>query len=417
MNGLQRRGAGGRGRRPAAALLAAGALLGMVLASGLMAGCASRHHDDDHPAARGGPSLPPGVVQLTPVQQTAAGVRLVTVESRQVPRQVALPAQVEAPTGDSATARAPVTGYLVAPAHGFPPIGSWVRRGQLLALVQQAYSGTERVQLVANLSAAQAAAQSAAARLRQAREQWRRSQRLYEQGIAPRKQVELDRAAVEEAEAALQAALAQGREYRSAAAGGAGPSRFVVRAPISGRLAAVNAAPGELVQPQQSLFQVVNAAVAWAAAAVPEGDIAAVGRAPRAVLRLAAYPGCGFAMRRVASTGVVTAATHTLTVIYAAANRDGTLKPGMVGSLLLQSASRAPAAVIPQSALVYEPGGTVVFVALGKGRFRRQPVTVAYISGGEAVIATGLRAGQRVAAHGAGMLESTLHRGSIRDID
>ncbi len=106
MNGLQRRGAGGRGRRPAAALLAAGALLGMVLASGLMAGCASRHHDDDHPAARGGPSLPPGVVQLTPAQQTAAGVRLATVESRQVPRQVALPAQVEAPTGDSASARA-----------------------------------------------------------------------------------------------------------------------------------------------------------------------------------------------------------------------------------------------------------------------------------------------------------------------
>lgn len=417
MNGLQRWSAGRRGRRPAAALLSAGALLGTVLTSGLMAGCAGRRHDDGRPAAGAGPSLPPGVVQLTPAQQTAAGLRLATVESRQVPRQVALPAQVEAPTGDSATARSPVTGYLLAPAHGFPRIGGWVRLGQLLALVQQAYSGTERVQMGANLSAARAAAQSAAARLRQAREQFRRSQRLYEQGIAPRKQVEQDRAAVEEAEAALQAALAQGREYRSAAAGGAGPSRFAVRAPISGRLAAVNAAPGELVQPQQSLFQVVNAAVAWAAAAVPEGDIAAVGRAPRAVLRLAAYPGRGFAMRRVASTGVVTAATHTLTVIYAAGNRDGTLKPGMVGSLLLQSASRAPAAVIPQSALVYEPGGTVVFVALGKGRFRRQAVTVAYISGGVAVIANGLSAGQRVAARGAGMLESTLHRGSIRDID
>ena len=416
MKGLQTSGAARRGRRPAAALLAAGALLGTVLACGLMTGCAARHDDDGH-ADSAGPSLPPGVVQLTPAQQSAAGVRLATVESRQVPRQVALPAQVEAPTGDSASARAPVMGYLLAPAHGFPQIGSRVRRGQLLALVQQAYSGTQRVQLGANLSTAQAAARSAAARLRQAREQFRRSERLYEQGIAPRKQVELDRAAVEEAEAARQAALEQGREYRSAAAGGAGPSRFAVRAPITGRLAAVNAAPGELVQPQQSLFQVVNAAVVWAAAAVPEGEIAAVGRAPRAVLRLAAYPGRGFAMRRVASTGVVTAATHTLTVIYAASNRDEALKPGMVGSLLLQSTSRAPAAVVPQSALVYEAGQTVVFVAAGKGRFQQQPVTVAYISGGRAVIASGLHAGQKVAARGAGMLESTLHRSSIRDID
>lgn len=399
-------------------LLAAGlaaAILAAALASA--AACATQHDEDDQTPPASAPALPPGVVQLTPAQQAAVRLRTAVVREVNLPRSVTLPAQVELPTGHSAEVRAPVTGYVAAPGSGIPTIGSRVRGGELLATVQEAYTGTEQLQMQVNLRSEQAGVESARAQLTLARSQLRRSQLLYKKGIAPFKQVQQDEAASAEAGSAYQSARARLGEYRSAAGNGAGPSRFELRAPMMGRVAAVSAAPGELVQARQALFTIVNESVIWVAAAVPEDEIAGAGQTASAALLLAAYPGHRFALRRIASTGVVNPATHTLTVIFAAPNRQGELKPGMVGTIEIQSARRSPVPVVPQSALIYEPYRTFVFVAAGNGTFRQQAVTVEYIAHGSAAITSGLSAGERVVTGGAGLLASQLRRHEILEVD
>ena len=399
--------------RPATFLLLL--LAAFMLASALLssAGCATRVDTDDE-AAQKPPPLPPDELRLTPAQQAAVHLETAAATISTLPEVVALPARVQVPTGRSAQARAPVAGYLAAPKGGFPPIGARVRPGQPLAMVQEAYSGTERVQMQVNIRSAQAAVMSAEAQLALAQSQLKRSRLLYQKGIAPLKQQQQDQAAVTQAQAALQDAQARRQEYQSAAGGAPGPSRFELRAPIAGRLAASSAAVGELVQPQQSVFTIVDDTEIWVEAPVPEDDIGTVGAASSATLLASGYPGRRFALQRVASTGVVDPATHTLTLIFGAANPHGELKPGMVGTIELRSRRRAPMITVPQAALIYEPESTVVFVAESGNVFRQQAVTVAYLANGQAVIAAGLKPGERVVTSGAGLLSSQLRRSTIQ---
>ncbi|TAN21935.1 MAG: efflux RND transporter periplasmic adaptor subunit [Acidobacteria bacterium] len=392
------------------ALLAIGVLLAF-------AGCAQQYDADDHPQTSSAPALPPGEVQLTAKQQLAAGLQTAPVALEMLPQVLSLPATVEAPTGASAQVEAPVAGYLWPPAHGLPPLGSQVRQSQSLAVVRASYSGSERIQMGINLRTSRAAVASAREALTVATAQAHRSQILYQHGAAPLKQVQQDQAAAAAAQAALQADQAQYSLYRQALDGGTGPSRYSLLAPIAGRITAVNATPGELVQPGQTLFTIVNEQQIWAAAAVPEADIPLAAGAVRASLEVTAYPDRDFPLHRVASTGVVDPATHTLTVIYATANSANRLQPGMAGTLTLQSRRQAPTVTVPRTALLYAPGGAAVFVDLGGGRYRRQAVTVEYERGALAAVAAGLTSGARVVTRGAAWLESDLRRSTIEDLN
>lgn len=83
-------------------------LAGLILAGSV--GCAERKDTDadEQPGAPAAAALPPGVVHLTAAQQAAVGLKSVLVGVGDVPQLIALPAQIEVPTGRSVTVRAPV---------------------------------------------------------------------------------------------------------------------------------------------------------------------------------------------------------------------------------------------------------------------------------------------------------------------
>ena len=96
------------------------------------------------------------------------------------------------------------------------------------------------------------------------------------------------------------------------------------------------------------------------------------------------------------------AATRTLKVVVEVASQ-GALKPEMYATVKL-SARGAKSLVIPASAVQEIDGKQMVFVEDAQQHFVAQPVQ-ASISDGVAVILSGLKAGERVAAQGSYMIK------------
>lgn len=386
----------------------------------LLVGCVRKNEDEqEKSAAKPTQQLPPGQVKVTPEQQSAGGIVIGTAELKPLPEVFATTAQIEIPTGLSAQVLSPVPGYVEAPSSGIPAIGAKVDRGQTMAIVRQAYSATDRLQLQVNLQDSDAAIRTAEAQRELTQSQLERSTRLYRDKIAPLKQVQQDEAALKTAEVAYQNAVDRNKYYSAALSsnsptGGMGPARFVVAAPISGVVVAADITPGQLIDPSHVLFSLVDISVVWVKVPVPEAQLGSIGLSVSGELTVAAYPNRTFRLRRVASPSTVDASTHTATIIYEIANSRGELKPGMVAGVQLVSSRVAQRVTVPEAALVHEASDTVVFLQITQDTFQRQSVAIGFTNRGQAAIQSGLMPGQKVVVAGASVLESQLQRSRIQ---
>lgn len=398
-------------------LLAIG-LIGVLLNLAGCRGGKSSDLDGDGDAARPapGPMLPPDVLQLTPAQQHQLGLVITAVESQRLPQSWTTTAPLSVPSGKSATVTSPIHGYAGLWKGHLALPGEQIRAGEVLALVRQAFSPSERMQIQTNEQQALAQSATLQARLTADLAQQRRSRKLYADGIAPLRQVQQDEANVATDRAALADAQARQAEYHAALdsqSSPGNPSVVLLRAPISGTIAAVYLTPGQMVDPTQPLFTIVNDSRIWVQIPVPEDKLALARQAQSAVFSVASFPGQWFPLARVGSSGVVDPQTHTLPMIFAAANRRHAMHPGMIATVQLLAPTGQALPVVPASALVHEGDMTVVFVADGANRFRRSPVEVKYRSAGQAAIAAGVQAGAQVVTQGASLLESELHVGNV----
>ena len=396
------------------------ALVLVILAFLLSSACVRKSGDEDEKrVAKQAEQLPPGQVKVAPDQQSAGGIAIGTVELKSLPEVFATTAQIEIPTGLSAQVLPPVPGYVEAASSGIPAIGTKVERGQTMAIVRQAYSATDRLQLQVNLQDADAAIKTAQAQRELAQSQLERSRRLYRDKIAPLKQVQQDEAALRTAEVTYQNAVDRNKNYSEALAsdsptGVAGPARFVVTAPISGVVVAADITPGQLAEPSRALFSLVDTTIVWVKVPIPEAQLGSIGLSNSGELTVAAYPNRIFPLRRVASPSTVDASTHTATIIYEVENSRGELKPGMVASVRLVSSRVAQKVTVPEAALVHEARETVVFLQLREDTFQRQPVAISFTNEGQVAVESGLMPGQKVVIAGASVLESQLQRSRIQ---
>ncbi len=394
-------------RRPLFALL----FLGLLLS----AACVQPGPDaDDLPQAHAGPPpLPPGTVQLTAAQEQALGIATQPVSLRRLPPVYATTAVVTVPTGAQAEVVSPVSGYVQVPAGGMGRLGQRVRAGQVLALVRQAYTADEKVGFATSERQAQAALQAAAAQLQLAQAEANRERQLYRDQVISLRELQQSEAAVGVQQAALAGARSLARQYAAARAGTSGAGEYALRAPIAGVVTQAQLAPGALVDPNQTLFTVVNQSRLWVSVPLPEQNLRALAQAQSAEVSAAAFPG-QVLFRRIPSPGVVDPLTHTLPLLFAAPGRAGGLRPGMSVAVRLLGGPPVLAAVVPARALVLEAGATVLFVRTGPHRYLRLPVHPRYQLPAGAVLADALPPGTQVVVHGAAQLESDLQKTSIQ---
>jgi len=250
--------------------------------------------------------------------------------------------------------------------------GSFVRRGQVVAILQQAQ---EEAQLA-----------EVQARARQADQQLGRITQLKNRGFATRADYDAQ-------VAAAAAARAQGQQVRAQI------GERVITAPFSGWVSLRNISAGAIVSQGSAIATISDVSTIKLDFPVPETMLSVIRPGQGIIGVSAAWPDQPF--RGVIHTidPVVDPATRAVTVRARIPNPDRRLRPGMMLTVGIETAPRLSLSV-PELAVVGEGERRYVFV-LGEGnRARRTEVRTGIRSGGRVEVLEGLRPGQRVISEG-----------------
>jgi RND family efflux transporter MFP subunit len=196
----------------------------------------------------------------------------------------------------------------------------------------------------------------------------------------------------------LQAARARIDLARKAA------SDTVVRAPFNGIVSERLVSTGDYVTKGMKIATVVRIDPVRVELTVPEQYLSLVKPGQAVRLSVDAYPNEKFA----ASVKFISPALKTdqraLTVEAVAPNADGRLKPGLFATAFLQQTNPAPALLVPSSAIETVAGTSRVYVITDGNKVEERIVTLGETVGDRVELASGVRAGERVAANPRGKL-------------
>jgi len=267
--------------------------------------------------------------------------------------------------------------------------GQFVKEGQLLFTLDDRNDQ-------ANLARARAQQKRDEATLADLERQYKRSQELLAQNFisksatdATLSQLEAQRAAVAADRAAVQSA--------QVALGYA-----TLRAPIAGRIGAVNIYPGTLVQPTLSLVTITQLDPIAVSFPVPEANLQDLLAAARSRAKVEAL----VTGRREPLSGVLNFVDNTVdpqigTVRAKAVfdNADQSLWPGQFVGTRITVRTLAGVTVVPAAALMMLPDGASLYVVDQAGTAARRKVQVLYTFGTKVAV-SGVEPGEQVVIEG-----------------
>ena len=331
-------------------------------------------------------------------------------------------------------------------------VGEAVQAGQTLAFIvsldlAQAQADYQRAVLAQQQAQAALQLQQSLSRLvraqvqsklETARREFAREESLFKKGITSRRdyeaaqallrqrELELGEAEVNQRDAqrgVLVSELAKTRQASVSAAerirllGGSltGKDGLIpIRAPITGRVATIEAALGQAIATNAPLFKVVNVQRLVAVLETPEGSAQFVRLGMQLAFTVDALPKRTFPAQITAVGDMVDEKTRKLPVRCAVNNPNGLLKAGMFISATVPT-NPTTQLVIPQAAVQTLDNKPVVFVASGQGRFQSQPVTTGRTVDGQIAITQGLKPGATVVSKGAFWIKSELQKSLLEE--
>lgn len=268
--------------------------------------------------------------------------------------------------------------------------GQFVKAGQLMFTLDDRENR-------ANVDKAQAQVARDRAALADLERQYKRSQELFAQKFIAQSAVDSLHSQVDAARALLQADAAAARAS-SVTAGYA-----TIRAPMSGRVGAINVYPGSLVQLATSLTTITQLDPINVAFTLPESSLAALLEAQRGgkvevTVQSApdARPVTGV-LSFVDNT--VDPATGTIRVKGEFANAATMLWPGQYVNARVTVRTLKDAVVVPQNAIINNAKGTFVYVMEPDKTARLAPVERVYAFGQFAAV-SGLTGSEKVITDG-----------------
>ena len=279
--------------------------------------------------------------------------------------------------------------------------GANVRAGQSLFTIDPA-------QFQAAVARAEADVAAAEARLAAASRQVKRLRPVYEAKAASQKDFDDATSGEEIAAADVKAATARLKEARL------NLEDTKVEAPVSGMTSRALKSEGSLVSgPDVLLTTVSQVDPIYVNFGLPEAEQARLradaaagtlvlpkdGRFDVAVRfedgRVYARPG-----KLAFSDARVNTATGTLDARAEVPNPDGAIRAGQFVRVVLKGAERPAAITVPQRAVMEGPQGKMVYVLGAGNKAEARPVTVGEWAGEDWIIATGLKAGEKVITEG-----------------
>ena len=341
-----------------------------------------------------------GSIPFLKEQQWTLDFATVPAGERQIAESLVIAAEIEPRTGGRADVTTPVAGRLAGdlPAH---PVGSQVSRGEPLAeIIPHAGHGEDRPSL--ELAVAEARNVLELERAERAR-----VERLVAAGALPERRRLEARVAEQTAEARVAAAEAHLEQLDATRTGegeGGRDTRFVLRAPISGVVAASDATPGASVEEGTRLFRLIALDRVHVVGALPEAALARIDGLTGAELDVPGFD-APIALDRLVAVGrVLEPEARTVPIIYELRDPDRRLAVGQAVSLRIFSSAAIEAVTVPESAIVDDAGQSVVFVQVGGESFERRPVRLGNREAGHVQIAGDITAGERVVVRGAPLI-------------
>jgi membrane fusion protein, heavy metal efflux system len=361
--------------------------VGVILIAGGLTIClmaAPSAHADSLPATTPPQSsvdlaqrFPDGAVFVPKATQRILGVRTIMAKPEEHRRAVALPGRVIPDPSASGAVQTAVTGRLSPPPGGFPRLGQRIKAGDVLALVQPAIPSadiTTQQQQARELEQQIALVQRRLERLRPIANVVARSQI---------EDAELELTGLKSRKANLE--RAQRRE----------PERLA--APVDGVIASAAATPGQVVEVNAIIFQIVDPERLWIEALTFD----ALAGAKTGTARLndgrslkLDYQGTGFADRNQA-----------IPIHFAVNESTRGLRMGQLLTVLAETEETKTGMAVPRTAVVRAGNGQmIVYEHTNAERFVPREVRVEPLDGDRVLVVSGLEPMKRIVTQGVELL-------------
>ena len=259
--------------------------------------------------------------------------------------------------------------------------GDQVAAGEPLAVI---LATVEQAQAEVDIAQARAAQAEA----REARLDYQRTRTLYERGFAAKAALEAARAGLDTADARVASASASVRASAERA------REFTIRAPMAGIVLLRPIDNGQVVAAGETLFELGSNTGVEIRAEVEEAyaDRLMPGQAARAALSGSSVT---FPARVTDVSPRVDSSTGGRTVRLGAEGAAG-LSPGRSVDVTIVVAQRRDAVVVPRTAVLDATAAPKVYVVGSDGVVRVRPITVARWPSVNAIVESGLKAGDRI---------------------
>lgn len=170
---------------------------------------------------------------------------------------------------------------------------------------------------------------------------------------------------------------------------------LTVYAPSSGIVLKREAFPGKYVEPGTTLYEVADLSTVWVSAEIYESEVATVTLKQSASVTFAAYPGTIFRGHVSNIYPLLNTETRTVRVRVELPNPELKLKPGMYGTVTLQTEA-VHALVVPKEAVLDTGLRQLMFLDRGQGRYEPASVKLGRRNQDEVEVLEGLKEGDRI---------------------
>ncbi|MGO9484135.1 MAG: efflux RND transporter periplasmic adaptor subunit [Rhodomicrobium sp.] len=320
-------------------------------------------------------------------------LRIEKVKAIDTPREYHLPANTEA--FDAATIYARQSGYI---AQRMVDIGSRVKSGALLAVISAPEVDDQLTQARRQLEQMQATLEQTEANRALANVTNNRFTPLVQQGWETKQTGDQTKYNLAAQNAAVDVAKANIQAQKSVIARLERLQSYErVVAPFDGVITQRNIDVGSLVAADANsgtpLFAIVHGNVMRVRVRVPQDAALQLKVGMEATLDVPELPGRSFTGKVARTANALDPATRTLLIEADIENPDGTLSPGLYGTVHFLIPRPAPVVMVPASALIFDQHGMQV-ATYSDGTAHLQKVGIAEDDGAQVQIATGLAAGQ-----------------------
>ncbi|WP_458389882.1 efflux RND transporter periplasmic adaptor subunit [Sphingomonas sp. F9_3S_D5_B_2] len=259
--------------------------------------------------------------------------------------------------------------------------GSWVRAGQVLAVVDRSVQTQQAAQLAAQIQAARAQAALAQA-------DYERAISLQSRGFVSKAEIDSKRASRDAANAQVRVAQAQLGATRAQI------GQLNVLAPTAGLILARNVEVGQIVSPgSPALFRLAEGGQMEMQAQLSQADLMAVHVGmPATVTPVGSERSFSGSVWQVAP---VIDPQSRLGLVRIAVGYDPAIKPGGFAEARI-TGGQTTAPLLPQSAVLSDEKGNYVYIINGKNEVERKNVTIGAVDDNGVSIASGLSGNEAV---------------------